>query len=93
MVRTDDGLMRQMRTYQLGRSVDGSCFAQLMGGDEYIKEEFCAWHLLLYTANRKRLPWETTQRFREIECERIGGGKEISCAVRDDTRATAADVG
>lgn len=37
MVRVDDGLMRQMRTYQLGRSVDGSCFAQLMGGVNILK--------------------------------------------------------
>lgn len=31
MVRADDSLMRQMRTYQLGQFVGGSCFAQLMG--------------------------------------------------------------
>lgn len=73
MVRADDSLMRQMRTYQLGRFVGGSCFAQLMGGGggvggEYIKAEFYVWRTgviqLLYTTNRKRrLPRETTQRF------------------------------
>lgn len=97
MVRADDSLMRQMRTYQLERFVGGSCFAQLMGegGGEYIKAEFYAWRRGGYGCCTRLIEKVTTlgddaevlrNRMRK---DRGGGESHVLFAT---IRATAAEV-